>query len=59
MVADPPQPPQTHHQAERREGDERPEDLKGVGRPLAVRQDPLGLSKLISQPPILSNQTLI
>ena len=59
MIPHPPEPPQAHDQGERREGDEHPEDLKGVGRPLAVRQDPLGLSKLISQPPILSNQTLI
>ena len=59
MVPHPPETTQAHNQAERREGDEDPEDLEGVGCPLAVRQGPLGPRQLLPQPAVLPDQTLI
>ena len=59
MISHPPQASHAHDQAEGAEGDEHPEDLEGVGHPLAVRQDPLGLGELLPQPAVLRDQTLI
>ena len=59
MGLEPPQAAHTHHQVERHQGDQDPEDLRGVGCPLAVRQDPLGPLQLLPQPGVLRDESLM
>ena len=59
MIPHPPEAAKSHDEGEGREGDEDPEDLEGVGCPLAVRQGPLDPRQLLPQPSILRDQTLI
>ena len=59
MHLEPPQPTQAHYHIKRHQGDQDPEDLNGVGSPLAVRQDPLAPLQLLPQPAVLWDESLM